>query len=1166
MTCLQVKLLMNDGWQRCLRVKTRVICPLKQRRNVILVAGTLLCVIFILLSSVPGLINPIPPALRIPFVLVGVLLLPGYLLDELLHISGDRVSLASPAIWFALSCGLLAPAGWFVLGMHTSLKPFGLMTSGLILLLLILVVLIRRMPRSGQWDFKRQGRWLLAVATVLLLTTVGIAIWAPRTADDWSYGSYLREYVDSESINRWNPSHGEGIPVTPRMTYNVWLVTQSFLAMGTGLDPSYELLELLDPILVVFALFATYTLAKGLFGSPRQALAVASFQTIAFLLSAGFTQPGQALLSVITGDKRVAALILLPVAWYLTLRIVERRERLAWWGLAFLATALVSVHAEVYMLLLISCGLFFLSMLLFKQPRDRWMRLLGIIAWILPWSAFVIVTALNYTKLGPAPGGPGWDILAAANAAQKRVLYLGDTNWFVVAPKFILYPISIIGIIATPLLLRLQTRKKAGAALLFANQAGALLLLFMPGLPNLMALFTEYNTLWRITWIMLPAFTLAYVVNEYWSLFQPGLRRFQTWYLSSPRLTRTLLTGAAGISLVLFWLSLVLVPVTLLHRDVIGRPARQWIPSPGLHETLAYAAPAVALMDAPVVLASKVESYEIPSNWPHARVLVMRGIRGLLPSLPPERQEEGIERLALVASLPNVEAESALFERRLDTLDVDLIVLNLKESAEAKRSLDRFPLTYLKVMETATHAIYLFNRDTESLLGAMGRAQLAFARGDQAAACEQFPATLQQYPQSPLAAAGVGLCQELDGDVASALQSYQTAMEGLREDNWKATWPAEIAPWTANDSKLATELSEGAQKDSLEFVLERLRHLQQQNSHTDDFDVIWIGGWPHAAIVQPAETLRVLETNIQPGSTFRLYALVEATGEQAEEDTKEETEVAISIMQETDNGLEPGAFGWLRVDTLDFMDIKAPETASGRLWLTVHSQNKNSKVTWFGWRSLSPEEVSPLAANETARGLSKWLSKQAPLYWGYRLDTFRTKELAQALLSDSDKTLRPSLIPQNLVNNPGLHDGEAAGWNRIGVTPDTSFSIEHRLASVGNWVAVQRSDGQGYQGGWCQTILVEPGEDYLYLVEAQADLVSGGKASIAYWDYQRFGQFRSTTGFNLLESTDWTFFWKAVHVPAGVRTISVCPALLTNAGTVRFDNIWFIPLKSLIIP
>lgn len=193
--------------------------------------------------------------------------------------------------------------------------------------------------------------------------------------------------------------------------------------------------------------------------------------------------------------------------------------------------------------------------------------------------------------------------------------------------------------------------------------------------------------------------------------------------------------------------------------------------------------------------------------------------------------------------------------------------------------------------------------------------------------------------------------------------------------------------------------------------------------------------------------------------------------------------------------------------------------------------------------------------SETALKLGEWISRNS------YVDSRRAADIALALLGASGTSEVDMLRSLDLVGNPEFDDGDWGGWNPVSVTDDVHFAVEYRTAY--GWAGVIRSDGQDYQGGWCQTMTVEPGEKYLYLVRAQVEPGFGGKASIAYWDYRRLGQFSQSTGFTVSEPADWSAFWKQVRVPAGVRSLSICPALLTNAGVVRVDNVWFIPLGSI---
>lgn len=1241
----------------------KTLSPRWDFAHFILIAGAFLCLTCLLLPSLPGMRNPLPPALRAPFVLLGVLLLPGYLLDELLQLSGPRVTLASPAMWFGLSCGALAPAGWFVLGMHTSLRPFGLITCGVILVLLCLVLTIRRTLRAGEWEFGRQDRRLLIATLILALTALGVSIWTARSADMVSYSAYVREYVDSEAINRWHPIYGEGVPVVARMRYNVWLIFQAFLAKAIGIDPSYVLPELLDPLLVILALLATFTLAKALFRSARAALGATALQIIAFLLSPGFRQPGDSLLQRMMEDKFVAYLIILPVAFFFILEIVTRNRKPAWWGMALIAAALVGVHAEVYALLLAGCGFFFVTMLLFRLPRERWLRLLGVVLFILPWSLFVIVTALTMARMGPAPGGPGYEELRAADLAEERILYVAGTSLFIIHPKLVFFPVSVAGLLATPFLLRRRLRNEV-AALLFGNQVFPLIAMLVPGLPTRMARFVDYNTLWRFIWLMMPALTIAYVLYGHRQTLEAWWDRRRAWCGQRPPSMRFLLAGAGGLLAFLFWLSLIFIPLETIHPGLswLRGPVRRWVPSTALYQTLLYATPPVDGMGAPTVLASEAEISYIPATWSRARMIASRGIRFTLPSFPPERQEEALERLALVASLPAARAEDVQFVERLRRLGVDVIVLERKY-VETERSLDAFPLTYFKVLETASHAIYLVNLDATSPMAAVGLAQLALKRGERAEACEQIQDAFARHPNSPWVMAGMGACEELAGDNEQALRLYQEAMRLMADEQGNLDWPAALQPWLAWNPHLSNAVLDTVQEGTLGFLRERICYLERglqakgedwgavwtdEPAQTllvrssdlpirlnvsgrpgdtlraritakssaagtlvltflaetraglelaasqwvtsgvenaievpippdgtgrlwlnvvsasepltltvralEDWSTTWIAGWLRTALVQPAGSLLPLDLSGHPGDIIR--AQVKAEGPTG-------TTIAVTVLGEGQAGLKQLASLPLRTGSEETIEAMIPPDGNGRLWLSALSKDRTGSVTWADWRPYSPgEELPGVLPDGAIRDLAKWLAQQSEQLRISSLDTRILGARLGAWLGKTGDVAEGELSAANLLKNAGLQTGDLTHWNPQAATADVWIGTERRPDAADDWAAVIRSAGQDYQGGVCQTIRVQPGRPYVYLLQAQAELAPGSRATIAYWDYRRFGRFYTNTGFTLKETTPWSWYWRLVKVPAGVRVISVCPALLTGPGTIRFDRVWFIPLEA----
>jgi len=101
-------------------VQTR---PKKIFSQWVVLPGVGIAVVMAATAYPPALVGAVTPGavLRLLFLFPAVLLLPGYLLDALLRLTGEEVTPAAPAVWLALSCGVLAPAGWAVLALHTSL-------------------------------------------------------------------------------------------------------------------------------------------------------------------------------------------------------------------------------------------------------------------------------------------------------------------------------------------------------------------------------------------------------------------------------------------------------------------------------------------------------------------------------------------------------------------------------------------------------------------------------------------------------------------------------------------------------------------------------------------------------------------------------------------------------------------------------------------------------------------------------------------------------------------------------------------------------------------------------------------------------------------------------------------------------------------------------------
>lgn len=1069
---------------------------------------------------------------------------PGYLLDEWLYLSGQQVTPASPAVWLALSCGLLAPAGWVVLAFHTPLKVFGWLAALVTFGALLPHLIRRRTSRPFVWPFGRQDRVWLVIAGILILTLLGLTAWAPEDADNWTYNAYIREYVSTNAVNAAHPSFGEGIPDNPRMRYNVWLVFQAFLARGVGLDPGYAFVEPFKLLMALMTAGAAYTLAAGLFRTPGRALRATAIYLALLFLASGFREPGSQVMAIINYDKSAATRVLMPVGWYLVLSILERTAWRKWAGLFLLGAGLSALHAEVLMLLVISYGFLLAALFLLRHPMTRLKRAAGAVAGLLPWTGFVFITAWLYTQRGPAPGSEAWELLHQANLAQGRIRFLGGSSWFIVESSLVLYPLLVVSLLLTPLLLSRSLREKPAAALLLGNQIGPLVLMFLPGLPNLMARFTEYNTLWRIGWICMPAFTIAYILDAYEEWWRPWWQKLAGGFR---RILPPVVRYSAGVLIGAVCLAgLVWASVSAMRREIIGRPARQWIPSPGLYETLAPLEPAVTAMGAPMVLASADEISQIPSLWPFARVLATRRIRGTLPSFPPDRQEEALARLRLVNALGTVPPWDRGWLDSLRDLGVDLLVVNRQDLAGFEDQLAQLPAMYVKLAGSSTHSVYLVQRDVSTPLGMVAAAQAAMLRGQYDETCRLFRQSHENHPDFVMATIGTAWCAERAGETAKARELYREALTALETT---PAFPANTVPalshWMQYFPILSVRLHQALMMPAASFAAERLAYLEARL--TGDSSTEWVAGWPRQGVRAPAGTLTYIPMARPEASPIRLTLRAEGTGR---------SPVFCTLLGER---LDGDLRGW--ASTLLYpgeeREVELPALTDERLWLQAQSRDAGGACVIYGWHR-AMNEIKGLILSPEVEELASWLVRNLP-----GMEPALAGPIAQALVQmETAETnwLIASLAAQNLVRDAHFAQGTAGAWKPIFAHP--SARLVFSPDEAGDFTAVAAGDEAVYYGGWCQTLEVTPRREYLYLVRLTAQL-EGGAVFAGYWDFQRLGKFRSSSSRTLKQTTGWMVVPAFVQVPAGVRSLSICPALLKGPGEVRVDWAWFVPLDVL---
>jgi len=186
--------------------------------------------------------------------------------------------------------------------------------------------------------------------------------------------------------------------------------------------------------------------------------------------------------------------------------MVVKPEAALWFGLTILAIALTATSAELYGMLLVPAACSSSRCSCLGCPA----RAGGDSYWQCFHTAvvgFVRVTpcvALRepLTPLRTAQAGQGISAnLARVFGSRGHVSGLGRP--VIVQPEQVIYPLGIVGLLATPFLLR-RSRAFRGRSVLFASEVGPMLLMFTPGLTSLVGRVLDGPDGLRVNMLTLP--------------------------------------------------------------------------------------------------------------------------------------------------------------------------------------------------------------------------------------------------------------------------------------------------------------------------------------------------------------------------------------------------------------------------------------------------------------------------------------------------------------------------------------------------------------------------------------------------------------------------------------------------------------------------------------
>ena len=601
-----------------------------------------------LLSALPGLLYAATLVL---------FLTPGFLITR--WFLGERFrGVAALPVAFVLSAGLFGMLGVPMLVTHRSLDLYLLISGAVVaasLLAAAVVALTRGQPTGGQPTGgapgmeERAHRWLwlpFLVSGAVLAYASRMRVPHPYN-DLWVYLAYVREFLNTESLARFEPYFGNETGAS-RVRINGWLLEQAAFSRASGIDPVDLVLRYLNPTVVVFALLSAYALMRLLLKNEAAALLAGTVYALFFLLYLGpniFTFGGEFITRAVE-DKFAARFLFLPVSLCLAAAFLEGRRLRYLLFFGFVCWSVVAVHpVGLPMIGLSVTGFGLVHLAVNWRDPAVWRTVVALGAALLSVLAlpllFVVTTGepLSTVLKGADINAHDPEVLANAvfvRPGWRRILVLGG-GYYIMHPALLLNPVVALAYLAGMPFLFLRVRSSLAARLLLGMLLLVTVVCFFPPLTT----FVGDNVvlpgqIWRLAWPI----PLAAVLTVGWMAWEGTL------YAGKLLVERGVRPGLAPflpLALVCA-LAVAVAPVAgiAMNKVLATRSVPQAVTYP-LDPTFRWMRDNIK--EPAVVLAPDLENTIIPAYSAEANVASLRGnlILDILPALE-ERVPGEIER------------------------------------------------------------------------------------------------------------------------------------------------------------------------------------------------------------------------------------------------------------------------------------------------------------------------------------------------------------------------------------------------------------------------------------------------------------------------------------------------------------------------------------------
>jgi tetratricopeptide (TPR) repeat protein len=696
---------------------------------------------------------------------------------------------------FVLSLGLSAPIGVAALLLHLSLEFFIVGFAILCIVLLLLYVLGSRKGAWSQQSFARSlngsrlNRPLLSLFAVLAVVTSLLTFNIRTGGDVWTYGGYVREYMNGAPLNESEPFMGTGLAEPPRTWFNFWGLVQAFIGRMARVDAIDLVKGPFAPLVGIISILSYYSWARELFGDRNGAL-VASILQMLYFASSGIQigrEIGRALFTRTTEDKMVVWLVILPVALFFVSKYFQSGQKRHLVSFTISATALAVVHPLGITLggiSVTSFGIFFAA-LRSSQKKQKALRVGLVVAILLVLSAIPFVQRQAYAS---DPRHVTYELFEESDdgslVPDRRLGKWDHLLWFSESlytshPRLVQYPMMIMAIILAPLLL-FDVKRDLAAQFLFSNMLASLCLLYV-FTPLIGRIITPW-LVWRMTWLLPAGLVVAFFANKCIRVIQDGLAR----------------VSLSSFTLVQEWvpplLVVILMVMVLLLKgaDEVSRLVERNRLIPDVHlfsedvQSLLKYLQRDELSHGGTILAGPYLNRLIPSFAHNLDVLEFRGNvedGGWMLHLASVSQEgEFRQRIEDVQSFFNAQFIDIGMIEILDRYNVRYVVLSSESGL--RWQFDALPTLFGLRFRNGAYVLYEVIAETTILPTNSIVSNTYLSQGEWDKAIAEYEKVLKLDPEDTLAHFGLAQAYQAQDKMEQAIAEYEKAITASPDSVW----------------------------------------------------------------------------------------------------------------------------------------------------------------------------------------------------------------------------------------------------------------------------------------------------------------------------------------------------------------------------------------------